>query len=137
MIGTVEEWRDYAERRGLEAVATASDEAAGASLARASDYIQAHYISRVSVVPFPYPQEWVEATYIAALAELERPQALATQPKAPTAGRALVGVGSIRWQVTGDTGSAQGGDHPRISQIDAIFEPWMRPQSPMFSGMVV
>lgn len=103
--GTIADWRAYALERGNSKPTEASDEDAQAALTRATDYIQFKYVSCF----FPSYDEENEkvrnlverAAYVAASIELDNPNFF-TKVFTPSEQKVLVGVDTIRWQVTGD-----------------------------------
>jgi hypothetical protein len=114
MIGNVAALITYAGARGTVIADTAATLQA---LVRASDYIQFTYLdgSRCTVDS----ANVVEATYEAAIAEAAAP-GIWTKTFTPADQKVIIGVGDIKWQVTGDA-SKGGASIPRSTKIETML----------------
>lgn len=122
MPTTLTGFRDYAQERGYSALGYASDADANAALVRGRDYIQTEYVSAFPVEADVDIANVEQATYEAALAELDADGGL-KQPSfwnsvyTPSDRKVLVGVEGIRWQVVGGDSRA----YPVSSRIEALL----------------
>ena len=114
MIGTVTALITYAGDRGT---VIADDAATLQALVRASDYIQFTYLDGSSCTVDS--ANVVEATYEAAIAEVAAP-GIWTKTFTPADQKVLIGVGDIKWQVTGDA-SKGGASVPRSTKIETML----------------
>ena len=114
MIGTVTALIAYAGARGT---VIADDAATLQALVRASDYIQFTYLDGSSCTVDS--ANVVEATYEAAIAEVAAP-GIWTKTFTPAEQKVLVGVGDIKWQVTGDASNG-GASIPRSTKIETML----------------
>jgi len=114
MIGTVTALIAYAGARGT---VIADNAATLQALVRASDYIQFTYLDGSSCTVDS--ANVVEATYEAAIAEVAAP-GIWTKTFTPADQKVLIGVGDIKWQVTGDA-SKGGASVPRSTKIETML----------------
>jgi hypothetical protein len=114
MIGTVTALIAYAGDRGT---VIADNAATLQALVRASDYIQFTYLDGSSCTVDS--ANVVEATYEAAIAEVAAP-GIWTKTFTPADQKVLIGVGDIKWQVTGDA-SKGGASVPRSTKIETML----------------
>ena len=114
MIGTVTALIAYAGARGT---VIADDAATLQALVRASDYIQFTYLTGSTCTVDS--DNVVEATYEAAIAEVAVPF-IWTKTFTPSDQKVLVGVGDIKWQVTGDASNG-GASVPRSTKIETML----------------
>jgi len=114
MIGTVVALIAYAGARGTVIANTAATLQA---LVRASDYIQFTYLDGSTCTADSDNVE--SATYEAAIAEVANPF-IWTKTFTPADQKVLVGVGDIKWQVTGDA-SKGGASVPRSTKIETML----------------
>ena len=114
MIGTTTALVAYAGDRGT---VIADDAATLQALVRASDYIQYTYLDGSTCTADS--ANVVEATYEAAIAEVAAP-GIWTKTFTPDEQKIIVGVGDIKWQVTGDA-SKGGAAIPRSTKIEAML----------------
>lgn len=119
MIGTVAALITYAGARGTVIANTAATLQA---LVRASDYIQFTYLDGSSCTVDS--ANVVEATYEAAIAEVAAP-GVWTKTFTPADQKVLIGVGDIKWQVTGDA-SKGGASVPRSTKIETMLRQCIR-----------
>ena len=114
MIGTTTALIAYAGDRGT---VIADNTATLQALVRASDYIQYTYLDG-STCTADSPNV-VEAVYEAAIAEVAEP-GIWTKTFTPAEQKVLVGVGDIKWAVTGDA-SRGGASVPRSTKIETML----------------
>jgi hypothetical protein len=114
MIGNVAALITYAGARGT---VIADDTATLQALVRASDYIQFTYLDGSSCTVDS--ANVVDATYEAAIAEVAAP-GIWTKTFTPADQKVLIGVGDIKWQVTGDA-SKGGASIPRSTKIETML----------------
>ena len=114
MIGNVTALIAYAAARGT---VIADDAATLQALVRASDYIQFTYLDGSGCTA--ESANVAEATYEAAMAEVATPF-FWTKTFTPADQKVLVGVGDIKWQVTGDA-TAGGASIPRSTKIETML----------------
>jgi len=114
MIGTVTALIAYAAARGT---VIADDAATLQALVRASDYIQFTYLDGSGCTA--ESPNVASATYEAAMAEVVTPF-FWTKTFTPADQKVLVGVGDIKWQVTGDA-TAGGASIPRSTKIETML----------------
>ena len=114
MIGNVTALISYAGARGT---VIAENAATLQALVRASDYIQFTYLDGSTCTADS--ANVVEATYEAAIAEVAAP-GIWTKTFTPADQKVLVGVGDIKWQVTGDA-SKGGASVPRSTKIETML----------------
>jgi len=114
MIGNVTALISYAGARGT---VIADNAATLQALVRASDYIQFTYLDGSTCTADS--ANVVEATYEAAIAEVAAP-GIWTKTFTPADQKVLVGVGDIKWQVTGDA-SKGGASIPRSTKIETML----------------
>lgn len=131
MYGTLAEWRAWATARGDNAPTAADDADATAALVRASDYVRARYVANLlpkydtTLKPTGYDYPLVEeAAFIAAGLELAT-SGFFSKTYTPAQQKVLTGVGSVRWEVTGDAGKTYAA-MPVHATIEAMFEPYTR-----------
>ena len=112
----------YHSARGNSAW-TGSSTIKGQALTRAQDYIRTSYVARFAAGFDASATDVDSATYEAALMELVTPGVFSkTFTEAET--KVLVGVGDLRWQVTGNTKDARS-FAPRSTKIEALLWPYM------------
>lgn len=112
----------YHAARGHDAW-TGADAAKSQALTRAQDYIRTSYVARFAAGFDAMATDVDSATYEAALMELVTPGVFSkTYTEAET--KVLVGLGDLRWQVTGNTKDARS-FAPRSSKIEALLWPYM------------
>ena len=112
----------YHEARG-NAAWTGGDTAKSQALTRAQDYIRTSYVSRFAAGFDATAADVDAATYEAALMEIASPGVFSkTFTEAET--KVLVGLGDLRWQVTGNTKDARS-FAPRSTKIEALLWPYM------------
>jgi len=114
MIGNVTALIAYAGARGT---VIADNAATLQALVRASDYIQFTYLDGSTCTADS--ANVVEATYEAAIAEVAAPF-IWTKTFTPADQKVLVGVGDIKWQVTGDATNG-GASVPRSTKIETML----------------
>ena len=114
MIGTVIALIAYAAARGTVIADTAATLQA---LVRASDYIQYTYLTGSTCTAASPNVE--SAVYEAAMAEVAIPF-IWTKIFTPAEQKVLVGVASLKWQVTGDA-SKGGASIPRSTKIETML----------------
>ena len=114
MIGTTTAFITYAGARGT---VIADNAATLQALVRASDYIQFTYLDGSSCTATS--ANVVEATYEAAIAEVAAP-GIWTKTFTPSDQKVLVGVGDIKWQVTGDASNGSA-SVPRSTKIETML----------------
>lgn len=118
LTATVSGWIDYA---ALAGETVADDAHSAAALVRASRYIAAFYLNRVTITP---PESVVdEATYEAASLELATPGFFSKTFTAADQ-KVLTEVKGIRWTVRGDASGAEAAT-PISTTIEAMFYPYM------------
>jgi hypothetical protein len=102
---------------------TGTDTVKSQALIRAQDYIRTSYVARFAAGFDATATDVDSATYEAALMELVTPGVFSkTYTEAET--KVLVGLGDLRWQVTGSTKDARS-FAPRSSKIEALLWPYM------------
>lgn len=114
MIGTVTALIAYAGARGT---VIADNPATLQALVRASDYINFTYLDGSTCTADS--ANVAEATYEAAIAEVAAP-GIWSKTFTPADQKVLVGVGDIKWQVTGDA-SKGGSSTPRSTKIETML----------------
>lgn len=128
MFGDLSSFRAFATARGNSAPANASDADATAALVRASDYIQARYISNFrsncsggDVAEGYDPLTLAEVgAYIAASFELDTPNFF-NQTYTPSQQKALTAAGSIKWTVVGDKANGTFAASPTLTLLEALY----------------
>jgi len=120
VYSNITDWRAYALARGDSAPTGATDTNANAALQRASDYIRTRYALLLGLSGTA--ENVIEATHIAAGFELSTSGFWSTT-FTPAQQRTLVGVGEIRWQVSGNATMEKGynAQLPVSPAIDALF----------------
>lgn len=118
MIGTVSGLRQYATSRGFTAPGLFVDELAGYALQRATDYVEAEYLSRFAT-GFNEASPGVEsAVYEAAMIDVETP-GFWQKSWTPGERKVLVEVpGAAKWQIVG---SPTDSGPPRSTRIEALL----------------
>lgn len=123
MYGTLEDWRTYANARGVSAPLIAGDADATAALMRGSDYVRLFYVQRmVETISDPVPEAVEHAAYEAATLELATP-GFFSKSYTPAEQKVLVGVGNIRWEVVGKKGRDNA--MPVSTKIEALLYPYL------------
>lgn len=128
---TVEEADAYATARGLTAW-TGNEAAKAAALRRGQDYIAREFNGR-------WLEEWTDAPDVvkfaiveAAVAEIVKPGGL-SPVVTPGEAKALVGVGSLRWEPA-RLASGVDGFKPVLTAIEAMLAPLVTGRSTGFLG---
>ena len=133
MIGTLESADEFHAARGNEDWAAAPEDKRMQALQRATDYIEAHYLPRLSELT---PDTVVErAVYLIARIELETPNFFAVTRHPERQNKVLVGVGDIRWQVV--DGGAADGYYPVHTLVDDMLKAYFMSSWPGLGIMVV
>lgn len=122
MIGSLQEFRDYAQERGHDAPTTATDDQARAALVRASDHIRFAYIRRFAAGHGETSANVAPATYEAALLELATPGFFA-KTFTPGEQKVLTEAKGIKWQVLGD--GANAGAAPVSTRVEDMLSGYM------------
>ena len=121
--GTLSAWRAYSTARGDNAPTATSDALASAALLRGTDYIQFTYVPRFAAGYDSTAANVEFATYESAARELATPGFWSKTFTASEA-KVLVGVGDLRWQVTGSTKDARS-MAPTSTRIEALLWPYL------------
>lgn len=122
MIGTLVDFRAYADARGWGEPTAASNPDAEAALLRASDYIRFSYVRRFAAGHDEASPNVEPATYEAALLELKTP-GFFSKTYTPGERKILTEAKGIKWQVIGD-GDASGAA-PVSTRIDDMLADYL------------
>lgn len=122
MTVSLSDFRAYHLERGNSAPTSADDTDAEAALVRGEDYVRDTYINKfMPRYADPLPDDVDAAIYEAAALELATPSFF-TATYTEAGEKALVGVGSIRWEFVGRKGGSRA---PISTKIEAMLRPYM------------